>query len=178
MENFIKNYYQTLYAIEQCMKQKLQLPTLTLIYSTIDSLSWVKYGDIGVKNRFKKWVNEYMLKEKPLNANALDLYSARCAILHTLTPNSDLSNNKEASVLWYSWGEGENIELIKLIKTSQEQNVKSIHINDLFESLKLGMLKFIQVQNLDENSQKRINQHYANITKEQLEEYLKLQKNE
>ncbi|RXJ53794.1 hypothetical protein [Candidatus Marinarcus aquaticus] len=174
MNTFIKNYYQMLYAIEQSIEQKLQLPTLTLIYSTIDSLSWVAYGDIGVKKRFTKWIHDYMFRTKKLNVNALDLYAARCAILHTLTPNSDLSNNNQASTLWYSWGIGEDIELEQLIKKRKVENAKVIHINELYESLKLGILQFIQIENLNEDSQKRINQHYENITREQLTKYLKL----
>ena len=175
MENFYKNYYQMFNGIELCINQKLQLPALTLIYSTIDSLSWLAYGDIGGnKVQFTKWVDEYMDNEKLLDITSLDLYSARCAIIHTLTPNSKRSNKKEASVLCYAWGDANRSLGEKSIEKSGINGLKIIHINDLFESLKIGTLKFTKNDNLNKNTLDRMTQHYTNISKEELNKFIKL----
>ncbi|MDP2893013.1 MAG: hypothetical protein Q8N78_01435 [Sulfurimonas sp.] len=174
MNNFEENYIQIFYGIELCLENKLQFPTLSLIYSTIDSLAWIAYGDIGVGSGFKKWVDEYMFKEKKSNITPIDLYSARCAIIHTLTPNSRDSNKKQASVIAYAWGNEDVNILEKSIENSKYDNLKVIHINDLFENLKLGTLGFI---NSDHIKQKdclnRMEEHYMEISKNDLENYNK-----
>ena len=175
MENFYKNYYQMFNGIELCINQKLQLPALTLIYSTIDSLSWIAYGDKeGNKVQFTKWVDEYLVNEKFLDVTSLDLYSARCAIIHTLTSNSKSSNKKEASILYYSWGDANKSLGQESIEKSGINKLKIIHINDLFESLKQGTLEFTKNNNLNKNVLDRITQHYTNISKEELNKFINL----
>lgn len=171
MTNFEKTYIQMIYGIELCIKNNLQFPTLTLIYSVIDTFAYITYGDGKVGNNFKKWINEYMYQEKKLNITPNDLYSARNAIIHTLTPYSRDTKKKSASVLGYAWGNA-NLEIgEKSIKISKYENFKIIHINDLYESLKLGIDKFINSE-LDEEIKARMSEHYANLSSEDLENYV------
>ena len=171
MNNFEKNHMQMFIGIDLCLKQNLQFPTLSLIYSLIDSFSWITYGDIPVETRYIKWIEEYMFKEKKLNVNAIDLYSARCAIIHTLTPNSNKSNNKKASVIAYAWG-NKDVEILEKSITNSNKNLKALHINDLYDSLVLGTTKFLASDILkDENCIKRMHEHYGAISKEDLINY-------
>lgn len=175
MTNFEKTYIQMIYGIELCIKNNLQFPTLTLIYSVIDTLAYITYGDgVGeIGNNFKKWVKEYMYQEKKLNVTPNDLYSARNAIIHTLTPYSRDTKKKNASVLGYAWGNADLRIGEKSIKISECENFKIIHINDLFESLKLGIDKFINSE-LDEKIKVRMNEHYTNLSSKILENYVNL----
>lgn len=170
MDNFEKDYMQMFVGIDLCLAQNLQFPTLTLIYSVIDSLAWITYGD--KKNSFTSWVDEYMYKGKKLAATSLDLYSARCAILHRLTPDSRLTNEKKASIIAYAWGNDDSELLNQSIIYSNYQNLKVIHINDLYESLRLGILRFINSDNLkNKDCLKRINEHYGSLSRKNLENF-------
>lgn len=141
MSNFENNYKQMLGAIKLCIELKLQFPVLTLIYSMIDIFAYRCYGNIKVETRFIKWIEEYMYKEKNLNIEPIDLYSARCAILHTLTPNSKLIKNNKANVIVYAWGHAD-LKTLEECTKNIDNNLKAIHINDLYESLRLGILRF------------------------------------
>ena len=87
--NFIQVYTQIFSAITYCVSEKLILPALILIYSSIDSASWLSSDNEyhSVRERFQNWVDTWMLKKYPLPCNATELYAARCGILHTLTPD-------------------------------------------------------------------------------------------
>jgi hypothetical protein len=172
MNNFERNIQQMFDGIDLCLKQKLQFPTLALIYTIIDNFAYTAYGDISVEKRYKKWIIEYMVKEKKLNVTPMDLYSARCAIIHTLTPNSKISNYKQASVIAYAWGNKDVEILEKSIINSSNKDLKALHINDLYDCLILGRTKFLASDILkDENCIKRMNEHYGTIAEENLINY-------
>ena len=175
MQNFEKTYMQMLFGIELCIKQKLQFPTLTLIYSVIDSLAYIAYGDKQVGDNFKKWVNEYMNVEKELNVTAIDLYSARNAIIHTLTPNSRDTKSKIASVIAYVWGDADLNMANKSIEISQYKNLKFIHINDLHKSLRHGIIEFLE-SNLSNEVNDRMNEQFSSLSKEILEDFVNFKK--
>lgn len=86
---------------------------------------------------------------KPLDCTAIDLYAARCAVLHTLTSESDLSSQGIARRVAYSWGTaavGNLKEVTKILK----KDVVSIHINDLNEALLLGIDRYLDELGQDE----------------------------
>ena len=171
MNNFERNIQQMFDGIDLCLKQKLQFPTLALIYTIIDNFAYTAYGDISVEKRYKKWIIEYMFKEKKLNVTPMDLYSARCAIIHTLTPNSRKSNDKQAFVIVYTWG-NKDVEILEKSITNSNEDLKALHINDLYDCLILGTTKFLASDILkDENCIKRINEHYGTISEENLINY-------
>ena len=173
MTNFERNIQQMFEGIDLCLEKNLQFPTLSLIYTIIDNLAYITYGDISVEKRYKKWITEYMLKEKKLNVTPMDLYSARCAILHTLTPNSKKSNDKQAFVLAYAWG-NKNVSILEKSISNSNENLKALHINDLYDSLKSGTKKFFKSDIFKkEDCLKRINEHYGEISEEALIHYNK-----
>jgi len=160
-EKFFKNYYQYFQGIEVCIEKKLIFPALTLIYSGIDTFSWVAYGDIGARKRFTSWVENYMYREKPLTPRPIDLYAARCAILHTLTPDSDLSRNNKALPISYAWGNANIKELEKSIEILRPGKMTSVHLNQLFESYRYGVAHFLEADGANEECQKRMSKHYS-----------------
>ena len=162
-ENFFKNYLEYFRAIELCIDSKLVLPALTLIYSGIDTFSWVAYGDIGVRDRFTKWVENHMYSENNLNPLPIDLYAARCAILHTLTPDSKLSKNNNALPINYAWGNASLKELESAIERLGPGQATSVHLNELFESFKSGVAHFLDAECDSAECQQRMAKHYAHL---------------
>ena len=94
-DKFITNFLQTTKAIQLCIDNNLQMPTLILIYSTIDSLAYIAFEEQKVKLRYVQWIEKYMFINNKDLAN--DLYAARCAILHTQTHFSMSYVNKNST---------------------------------------------------------------------------------
>jgi len=79
--------------IDACIQKKLTAPALILIYSGIDTAGWLDSSeDYATRTSFMDWVDAYLLKAKPLQCTAMDLYAARCGLLHTFTPDSKLTS--------------------------------------------------------------------------------------
>jgi hypothetical protein len=118
---FYKTFTDQCKAIDLCIEGNFVLPSLCLIYSGIDAAAWVAYGDIPVNKRFARFVSDFMYKEKPLDPKPIDLYAARCGILHTMTPDSQLSATNKAVPISYAWGTADLGELKKATNTQRQE---------------------------------------------------------
>ena len=167
-DKFITNFSQTTKAIQLCIDNNLQIPTLILIYSTIDSLAYIAYEET-VKIRYTKWIEKYMYINNKDLAN--DLYSARCAILHTQTPNSSLSEKKYAKIIAYAWGTGSAEELRDSVQNSNEKNIRVVHINELFETFKNGLNLFYKEISNSKAYNNKIRNLYSHMSKDTIKLY-------
>lgn len=167
-QGLFKSYFQIITAIDYCITEKLIMPALVLIYSAIDSISWVASDDENQKvgERFQVWVDKWMLQKYPLPCTALELYAARCGILHTLTPKSILSEKKNVRRISYAWGTARQKDLEESIKRLQYPGLVAVHINDIFHSFKNGFADFIE--SIEDDKVKRdlftqkANEHFTN----------------
>jgi hypothetical protein len=150
-------------------KNQLPLPLLTLLYSTIDILAYVWAGgaDKEASKRFIGFTLKYIIKYLK-EVNEVDLWGARCAIIHTATPESTVSIKGNARKIVYSWGSA-RIELLKEIikKDAEPHKYIAISIDDLFEALGKGIDDFLADLVNDEESCKdcmdRVKKFYALI---------------
>ncbi len=127
------------------MDNKLQLPALILIYSTIDICSSLDYPeDKKEPNRadFKKWCEQYLLCDTRIKCTTEDLYADRCGVIHSYSPESNLSKKGKAKLIVYSWG-NTSTEILKDILYQTSKNVHVIHIETFFDILKQGVNKFL-----------------------------------
>ncbi|MBI2968624.1 MAG: hypothetical protein HYY40_12560 [Bacteroidetes bacterium] len=133
-ESFMNNYIDLVSAIELCIRERLIVPALVLIYSGIDAFAWlVSDSEWATRDTFRKWVKEWMLNNKHLPCNEDDLYAARCGILHTLISESDMSQKKQAKQIYYAWGEKNYQELQKTIYLMNRADIcVAIQIEELF----------------------------------------------
>jgi len=99
-------FQKMLDAAALCQVQGLDVPMLVLIYTSLDSLAWALYGHETkeVKHRFVSLCEAYVLPNSKLNCTSLELYAARCSILHSLGWESDLSKDGKARSAFYSFG--------------------------------------------------------------------------
>jgi hypothetical protein len=81
---------------------------------------------------------------------ALELYAARCGILHTFTADSDLSRKQGVCRIIYAWGNARNEDLSKVVKALGGAEV-AIHVRELIDSFAAGLLLYLEgvVQNPD-----------------------------
>jgi hypothetical protein len=97
--------------------KKLQRPTLVLLYSAIDVAAWLSNDDQNAKvgKRFMAWVDQYLLKAKPLHCTSADIYAARCGVVHKLSPDSDMSDQGKARQVCCTWDNRDADKLQALI---------------------------------------------------------------
>jgi hypothetical protein len=141
--------------IDACIEKKLTVSALILIYSGIDTVGWLDSSDDHTtRTSFMKWVDTYLLKAKPLQCTSLDLYSARCGILLTLTPVSSIA---KARRICYAWGTAIGQNLQRTIDlTNKSGEYVAVHINDLYEAWRHGVLQFTEELEKDSDRKSRV----------------------
>jgi len=144
IEVFYKGLLPVFKAIDLCMENKLILPALMLIYSSIDIVgSLERKEDESTKASFIRWVDNYMLKAKPLGCTALELYGARCGILHALAAESDLYKDGKVRMVIYAWGTAKSDHLKATSKLLERERDVVVHVSDLTEAFKLGLVNSV-----------------------------------
>ena len=171
VKSFYRDTYHIFETIDHCVNANLIAPALCLIYSAIDSFAWIAYGDIPVKKRFMRFVDEHMYTEKPLEPNSLSLYAARCAILHTMSPESTLSKKGEAVPLNYAWGNADVNELKECMNAFSPEEKSCVHLSDLSESLRLGVSHFFEPDFSNKDCIARMKKHYSGLSPETVRKF-------
>lgn len=143
-ELFNKNIKQLLDAIQICIEKELITPSLILIYSAIDIMSWLnsEHPKESVKARFTHWVDRYMLSAKPLKCTAIELYGARCGLVHTFTAESDLSQQGTIRQIIYASGASKASKLSAMITTAKLSNYVPLQVEELLEAVRRGLEAF------------------------------------
>ena len=164
--------------IDACIEKKLNTPALILIYSGIDTTGWLDSGEeFSTRTSFKNWVDAYLLKAKPLRCTSLDLYAARCGLLHTFTPDSQLSSSGKARRIYYAWGTGNVQDLQRTIDyTNKFEEYVAVHVNDLYEALQLGLIRFNEELENDPDRKvrvcKKVDKFFAGFSLEAMSDVL------
>src|SRR5690554_3352043 len=104
MKNLQHQFEELKTAISSSVEAHLILPSLILIYTTIDVCAWLECDDPQVGVRFEKWCDTHLLPRSKIRASGSDLYGARCGVLHTLSAESEKSKRGSARQVIYGWG--------------------------------------------------------------------------
>jgi len=144
---FKNNVDQMLAAIDLCYKNKLFTSCLVLIFSAIDcmsALSRAQDKEYATKGDFINWSTKYIIPNLNNECNALELYSARCGIIHTYTADSKLTKENKARIIYYAWGKEKVEKLRRLIEDhSKDDRYTAIQIEYLINALKKGIEQFL-----------------------------------
>lgn len=178
--SFNHAYTQLFKSIRLSIDNTLPLPSLMLIYSGIDISGWLGAETASLKSResFTQWVDLYMLPCAAIACSSIDLYSARCSILHTLTPDSDLSRSGTAKRIAYTWGDlkPEDFE-IEIADKVNKSDLVVLHIGDTFNAFKSGWAKFIESYEKDASVaplfHERASKFFAHLTKYPYPDFIK-----
>ena len=149
VDQLIAGYFlATTKAIVTLFREDLVPHSLVIIYSTIDTcglLDAPPEQTAASGASFKAWVERYVLTHCDLEFNAIDLWGARCAVLHTFTSESDLSNAGKARELVYYSAEKSAPHIqqsISVIKNRDSGKHLPVHCGDLAEAVLAGMKAF------------------------------------
>ncbi|MCG2790707.1 MAG: hypothetical protein L6305_03035 [Actinomycetia bacterium] len=140
-----KNLNFIIKSIELCLTAKLQIPSLILLYSGIDIIAWLNRPtskEYSSRKNFIRWVDNYLLPNPNIKCKAIDLYAARCAIIHSYSFSSRLSEEGKAKEIYYAWGKANVKSLQNDIDSRSKKSAIAIHINDFLEAFKEGVEKF------------------------------------
>jgi hypothetical protein len=133
---------ELLRAAEQALGAKHTVAALVLIYATIDIMgSLERAKDEGTRKAFVRWADAYLLPRDELPCTALELFAARCGVLHTLTANADLTRQGRARRILYSWGTA-RAEDLREISRRLKKDVVGIHIGDLRTAVEQAILRY------------------------------------
>ena len=130
-------------SIEDCISKGRVLSCLTLLYSAIDIFaSLERQPNEGTRGSFLRWVDTYMLPNGALQFSSIDLYAARCGIVHAFSAESDLSRNGKARKIVYAWGTA-SVESLRQAGQALGRNEISVHLRDLIDGFGLAIVKYI-----------------------------------
>ncbi len=143
MLGFYANAMQQLESAEDCLKKGRVLSSLCLLYSLMDvTASLERRSGEGTKSAFVRWVDENMLKGRSSPYSALDLYGARCGVLHSFTPDSDLSREGQARKVIYAWGTARAEDLAETARNIGRDEI-AVHIVDLMDCFRRGLETYL-----------------------------------
>jgi hypothetical protein len=147
-EEKFHHYLDSLQAgIDVCLEKGLRLPALILLYSAIETVGALANDNPSASpgEIFQTWVKNYLLPVRMIYPNEVDLYGARCGIIHTLTPYSNLSKTGKARMVCCAWGVASADLLQQWIQEAGKQDeLVAVHVDDLYRGWKLGVERFIQ----------------------------------
>lgn len=178
LEDIIGKYIETIKAIKICGENKCYESSVRLLYSAIDSLSWLYSDQMDldkrkVKKEYEKWVNDFLipeLKKYGYDCTALELYLARCSQLHTFSAVA--KKQKDIRIVAYVLGDKEfmikTIQILPGIENiSNGKKFVIMHIGDLVDCFINGTHKFFKM--LEENNElakkaiSKVDYYYASL---------------
>lgn len=124
---------------------------LVVVYSAIDTVGLLDAPSSQTTasgQSFKNWVKKYLLTYPGIEFNEVDLWGARCAVLHTFTSQSELSQSGKAKELMYFGGEKNSDAAKKFdveIRAMPGGNYLPVH----FETLYLAFIKAVGIFSTD-----------------------------
>lgn len=144
--------------IEACLEKRLMMPALALIYSGIDVLGWLASSvEYASRPSFLDWVENYLLKAVPLNRTALDLWGARCGILHTLTGKAKPMPGEQPRQICYAYSTAEIQKIQRSIDLGKMgHKYVAIHLDDLWEAWRIGVVRFMEEMGKDPEMKSRV----------------------
>ncbi len=157
-EKLYENLMSLSRGVDACLDDSLIGPALILIYSAIDTVGWLDSGrTFATRNSLINWTEQYLLTAKRLSCTAMDLYAARCGLLHTFTPNSQLSSDQKARRICYAWGESRAEDLQRTIDLARNGNeYVAVKVEELFAAWCDGVLAFTTELESDAERNERV----------------------
>ena len=128
--------------IDACVRAECLMSAVSLTYSSIDALAALTRAIDkldATRAEFISWVESYMLPRSRLGCSAVDVYAARCAVLHSYGGGSALRRSQKARYLVYYWRNGPHPA-----KGALDLPSDTVHIvvEDLVEAFKTGATIF------------------------------------
>lgn len=145
-------------AADLCRERALDVPMLVLVFTAMDTLAWALYGDkvSGVRERFTSLCDSYILSGGKFDCDALELYAARCSVLHTFGWESNLSKAGKARSVFYSFGTDDPKLAQAALELTNPGKFVALRPDDLLAKMKATVAKIAEEAAADEELAARL----------------------
>jgi hypothetical protein len=95
--------------MQACLDRQCLVSAVTLMFSTIDALAALTRPltqDETDGGTFRGWAERFLQPGTSLGVTSIDLWGARCGILHTYSPETTRAARQGARQLFYQWKRG------------------------------------------------------------------------
>jgi len=134
------------------------LSAMMLLYSGIDVLGALDSdGGVATRDTFLSWADEYMKSDGAHSCSSLELYSARCGLLHRWSPITNLTKSGVAREVIYA------IDRPRFQQTQQAGGLLIIHPPWLWLTFRDGSSRFVDNALKDASSLKRVNKNLEGV---------------
>jgi hypothetical protein len=133
-------------AIDLMVEQQRALAALILTYAGIDAIAALeRRPDETSRAAFLRWTESFLLRDGRLPCTALELYGARCGLLHSFSADSTLSRKGEVRRVAYARGHSVSRgALAEMVRRQQATDVVALHLSDLQDAFRVGVCAFLQ----------------------------------
>jgi hypothetical protein len=152
-------------AIDLCFRERLIAPTLALLYSGIDTMACLRLPDDQEDVRgedFVQWTDQYLLPGSGIACTALDLYSSRCGILHSMTAESRKIRQGTARGVYFAWGNRRAEDLQQLLDRLGKPAC-AVQVDVLIKAFHIAVDRFMQASQLDPELSRRVSKRQKKI---------------
>jgi hypothetical protein len=149
---------QLIIAIDLCFENRLIAPTLALLYSGIDTMAWLGLPDNQEDVRredFIRWTDCYLLPDSGIGCSALDLYSSRCGIVHSMTGESRVIRRGDARRVFYAWGNHRADDLQQILDRIG-QPILAVQVDTLVRAFRIAVDRFVWASEQDTDLNRRV----------------------
>lgn len=132
-------------ASKLCLDNECWEAGVILLYSLIDAMAWLwrdpSHEDVTGQD-FIQWIDLYMKPEGAIGVNALDLYGARCGLLHSMTGESKKHRKLEARKVWYSRKVAEGQKWLVQVHMSETLMPVTVSVDALGHAVEAAIRRF------------------------------------
>lgn len=155
---FIENYVNLMLGEFNDIRSKYKIAPLILGFSLIEVTAKLLAPDEkgGSKERFIWWIDNY-LRGVNHRYSSLDLYGARCGLLHEYGPESDLSSRGECKMI--GWAQG----MPNLHFSQVDDKIIILCKEIFFKDINEAILKMMEQMKADMNLNKRFTKRLSYI---------------
>jgi hypothetical protein len=152
-------------AIDLCFRERLVAPTLALLYSGIETMTWLGLPDDQEDVRgedFVQWTDQYLLPGSGIACAAVDLYSSRCGIVHSMTTESRKIRQGAARGVYFAWG-NHRAEDLQQILDRFGKPICAVQMDALIKAFQIAADRFMQASQLDAELGRRVSKRQKKI---------------
>ena len=148
--------------IEAALSAECMMSVVTLCYATIDAVSALSRPEnqrATSRATFVEWTNRYFLPAPGLDCAAIELYGARCGVLHTYRPESGLSAAGDARPIFYQWKDGPPASHERKLPA----NAVVVDVESLVQAVRTGVEKFAAEEQANPQLSARVAHHMRDL---------------
>jgi hypothetical protein len=127
--------------INVCLESQCYGCAVILIYSGIDAMAGLSISATqskATRDDFAKWCDRYILFPGSVQLAGIELYSARCAVLHTYGVESDLTRDGKCRCIGYM-----DVSVPEIRQHSSVQDLVLISITAFAKAFFEGINRFL-----------------------------------